>query len=351
MLEAIAMEIDYTCHRIQNEEGVLPSIETLYFGGGTPSLLEEGELQFLMDRITRHFTLDPGAEITLEANPDDFSASQAGWWRKAGINRLSIGIQSFRDEDLQWMHRTHRAEKARQAIELAIQAGFSNLSVDLIYGIPGLKDEDWMDNINRVLDYGISHVACYALTVEPRTALSSMIAAHKKEPVDPEGQARQFLLLMEAMEAAGYEHYEISNFAKPGWRSRHNSSYWQGKPYYGFGPSAHSYNGQIRGWNIANNALYIKSLQHGAPDFEMEILKESDRLNEYVMTSLRTMEGLDLDYVEDRFSPAQRLRLENESAKYLDRGWMVREGQNLQLTKNGKLFADAIASDLFLLQT
>src|SRR5258707_10715412 len=235
------------------------AVETIYLGGGTPSLLTEEELGRILDKLHALFPIAHGAEVTLEANPDDMAASAIlKSWKQAGINRLSIGVQSFFEEDLRWMNRVHNAGQALKSIRQAQEAGLDNLSIDLIYGTPGLSDLRWEKNVEQAFLLGIPHLSCYALTIEPRTALDTMIRQHKKEDVDPDDQARQFLLLMDWIKAAGYEHYEISNFAQPGRRSRHNTSYWQGKPYLGLGPSAHSYDGIVsRQWNVANNALYI----------------------------------------------------------------------------------------------
>ena len=239
-------------------------VETVYFGGGTPSLLTEEELQQIMGRIRELFPLTPDAEITLEANPDDITTSgKLKAWKQAGINRLSIGIQSFWEEDLRWMNRAHDATQAANSIRMAQDEGLDNISVDLIYGGPTLPDDHWEKNVTQAIASGIPHLSCYALTVEPRTALDKMIHQKKKAAVNPDDQARQFLLLMRWLGAAGYEHYEISNFALSGHRSRHNSSYWQGTPYLGLGPSAHSYNGSSRQWNVANNTQYIDGISAG----------------------------------------------------------------------------------------
>jgi oxygen-independent coproporphyrinogen-3 oxidase len=245
------------------------------------------------------------------------------------------------------MNRAHTAAESLACIELVRKNGFTNFSVDLIYGSPLLSDEDWKKNVDIIINKNIPHISCYALTVEPRTALDKMIALKKKEPVDPEKQARQFLLLMEWMEQAGYEHYEISNFAKPGFRSRHNSSYWQGEPYYAFGPAAHAFDGKKRKWNIANNSLYIQSLQQNMIPFEEELLTETQQLNEYIMTSLRTMEGLDLEQVSKNFGIEKVNVIRTAATKYLSSGRLKQNDQKLILTKEGKLFADGIAADLF----
>ncbi|MEO6329828.1 MAG: radical SAM family heme chaperone HemW [Ginsengibacter sp.] len=322
-------------------------IDTIYFGGGTPSLLSAAEIKTFLQAAKEVYSVDKNAEITLEANPDDINEIKLNEWKAAGINRLSIGIQSFKQKDLEWMNRAHNTEQAMQCFAMIKSAGFTNYSVDLIYGTPGLDDDEWKKNIDTVTDMEAPHISCYALTVEPETALQKMILQKKKEDIDPEKQARHFLILMSRLYAAGYEHYEISNFALPTYRSRHNSSYWQGKPYIGIGPSAHSYFGNIRRWNISNNALYIKSLQNNLVPFEEEKLSLTQQLNEYVMTSLRTMEGLNLNFVKENFGVQKTILLKNQSAKFQENGKLVSINDNLVLTKEGKLFADGIAADLF----
>jgi oxygen-independent coproporphyrinogen-3 oxidase len=334
------------------------SVETIYLGGGTPSLLSAGELEQIMKKLRTVFPIEAGAEVTLEANPDDITiAGNLQSWRAAGINRLSIGIQSFYEEDLQWMNRAHTASQALNSITMAQEEGFDNISIDLIYGSPILTDEHWARNVEQAIRLKIPHLSCYALTVEPKTALDKMISQHKKEAVDPDTQARQFLLLMDWLERAGYEHYEISNFALPGKRSRHNSSYWQGKKYLGLGPSAHSYDGGSRQWNIANNALYILPPE-GQPLFEKEDLTAAQRLNEYIMISLRTKEGCNAAYVAATFGEAAGKKLMAQAGRYIQEGKMNIEyvndpnkdqetGQRLVLTREGKLLADGIAADLF----
>ncbi len=325
-------------------------ITTIYFGGGTPSLLKKEELQQILQQLYASFTIGAHPEITLEANPDDITATSLAEWKAAGINRLSIGIQSFFEEDLQWMNRAHNAGQAKACITLALEAGFDNYSIDLIYGGPGLTDEKWKENVQLALDLKIPHLSCYALTVEPGTALQKMIQLHKKAAVDPEKQARHFLLLMDWLEQAGYEHYEISNFALPGYQSRHNSAYWGGKKYLGLGPSAHSFNGSHRQWNIANNALYIAALNCNEIPFEEEKLTATQQLNEYIMTSLRTQQGLDLGYIKEFFGDGTALQIQQNSDQYLRSEKLWLNESRLQLTKEGKLFADGIAADLFFLE-
>lgn len=322
-------------------------VETIYFGGGTPSILQVDELEQLMQQLQDHFDIDTSAEITLEANPDDVTDEKLKGWKQLGINRLSIGIQSLFEEDLRWMNRAHTADEAKQVISKARAAGFNSFTVDLIYGTPGLTDEKWLYNLNCVLQQNINHLSCYALTVEEKTPLDKQIRQHQKQDVDPEQQSRQFLLLMDHMQQAGFEHYEISNFAKPGYRSKHNSSYWKGVHYLGLGPSAHSFNGSSRQWNIANNQLYIQSLKQGVLSFEKEELTATQQLNEYIMTSLRLMEGCDLSYISQKFGNDKSTRLKTEAAPYAGKGLLLTTNDHLMLTREGKLFADSIASDLF----
>ena len=321
--------------------------ETIYFGGGTPSILETDELMQLLDALQAKFDIAADAEITLEANPDDITPGKLRQWKNAGINRLSVGIQSFSENELLWMNRAHTAADSLRCLDEIKDAGFTNYSIDLIYGSPILTNEDWQQHVSTVIKKDIPHISCYALTVEPKTALAKMISLRKKAPVETEKQAEQFTLLMDWMEVAGYEHYEISNFAKPGMHSRHNSSYWQGKHYYGFGPSAHGYDGKSRKWNIANNALYIQSLQKDIIPFEVELLTVTQQLNEYIMTSLRTMEGLNLEKVNSAFGKKYSDEILKASEKYSNTKKLEKINTNLILTREGKLFADGIAADLF----
>lgn len=322
-------------------------VSSIYFGGGTPSILNTIELELIFSALQHRFEFNRDIEITLEANPDDINDKNLAEWLRLGINRLSLGIQSFSDQELNWMNRAHTGAESLQSIDRIRQAGFTNFSVDLIYGSPVLSDKGWEKNVSTIIEKNIPHISCYALTVEPKTALEKMIAQHKKEPVDPEKQARQFLALMDWLEAAGYEHYEISNFARPGLRSRHNSSYWSGEYYYGFGPAAHAFDGKTRKWNVANNAIYIASLQQDIIPTEQELLTETQQLNEYIMTSLRTAEGLNLDLVADRFGHEKKVNLIAAADKYQLTGKLRVTDKTIMLTKTGKLFADGIAADLF----
>lgn len=325
----------------------LSAIETVYFGGGTPSIIEINDINKILEAIRRKWIIANNAEITLEANPDDISSHKLKQWKEVGINRLSVGIQSFNEEELKWMNRAHTAAESLECIDEIIAAGFHNFSIDLIYGSPLLSNEQWKQNVDIVIEKKIPHISCYALTVETKTALDKMIQLKKKQPVDAEKQAEQFLLLMQWMKDAGYEHYEISNYALPGFRSKHNSSYWNEKKYYGFGPSAHAYDGKIRSWNIANNIQYIKALQNGQLPNEKETLTPTQQLNEYIMTSLRTMEGIDLKKMEERFGSSNKEKLIHQAQKHIAAGNAFKKDDKIILTDVGKLFADGIAADLF----
>jgi oxygen-independent coproporphyrinogen-3 oxidase len=320
-------------------------IETIYFGGGTPSLLDNEELIRIIDKIKEVFQVIESCEVTLETNPDDISKEKLIEWRNAGVNRLSIGVQSFFDEDLLWMNRAHNSTQALQSLQLAKQY-FDNITIDLIYGSPQLSNDKWKHNVDTALSLDIGHLSCYALTVEPKTPLDKMIRTQKSPNVDAEKQSEQFLLLMEWLQTAGYEHYEISNFAKPGMRSSHNSSYWQGKKYLGFGPSAHSFNGTSRQWNVANNNKYIESIEGGLIPFEIETLTAVQHLNEYIMTALRTMEGINFNVLQNKHGVDKELFL-RKTKKFIDHGLVRIDADSLVLTTEGKLLADGISSDLF----
>jgi oxygen-independent coproporphyrinogen-3 oxidase len=318
----------------------------VYLGGGTPSLLGPEQLFTILSRLKSLYHLAPETEITLEANPDDCSLPDLQTWKETGINRLSLGIQSFRDEDLKWMNRAHSARQALQSVEWA-RSLFSNLSIDLIYGTPTLSDKQWMQNLDIFMQFRIPHLSCYALTVEEKTALAHLIATQKVNQIVQEDQARQFETGVEKLLKSGYEHYEISNFALPGHRSRHNSSYWSGEPYLGLGPSAHSYNGHSRQWNIANTPLYIQHLQQEQIPAEIEQLSPTQQLNEYIMTALRTQEGLDLEKLAARFGEQEKTDLLERALPYFQQKQLENTLEGFRLSSAGKLFADGIAADLF----
>jgi oxygen-independent coproporphyrinogen III oxidase len=322
-------------------------VKTIYLGGGTPSMLDASDLCEILKSVQQHFQVEPTAEVTLEANPDDISLEKLRWWRELGVNRLSIGIQSFFEEDLRWMNRAHDAKQARQCIETAKAEGFENISIDLIYGAPTLTDQNWILNLQTAVAFNIPHLSCYALTVEPGTALDVMTRRKKVPEIASEDQARQFHLMTNLLQSAGYDHYEISNFALPGKRSRHNSAYWSGETYMGLGPSAHSFNGYSRQWNVSNNASYIQTLRQDRVPFEVEVLTDVQRFNEYVMTSIRTIEGTDLRRVAERFGNTMKERLSEKLAAFQSKGWVRVIKEAIILTEEGKLFADGIAAELF----
>lgn len=344
MLHAMHGELALQSHYLAGQP-----IGTVYFGGGTPSLLTADEIQRFIDRIADYFAIQPGAEITLEANPDDLDRAKVQALKQhTAINRFSIGIQSFFEEDLRWMNRAHDADEAHRAIGYVQDAGYDNITADLIYGYPLLTDSKWQHNIDRLVAFGVPHISAYGMTVEPRTALATFIRKGRQSPMDDEQSAGQFEYLMDRLEAVGYEQYEISNFAKPGRYARHNSNYWKGVPYLGIGPSAHAFDGRTRQWNVRNNARYIRAIQAGQVPFEQEELRSVDQLNEYIMTALRTIWGLDLDVVAQRFGPEHAHSLDKGLQPFVASGAVSLIGQVATLTRQGKLLADYIAAGLFV---
>lgn len=340
-MQALVKEISLQKNYLEGE-----TIETIYFGGGTPSLLSADEISLLIDTISGLHTVSANAEITLEANPDDLDKAKLQALKQTDINRLSIGIQSFFDDDLQWMNRVHRANEAEASVKRAQDLGFENITVDLIYGYPLLSNDKWKHNLNKAFELDVPHVSSYSMTVEPKTALASFIKKKKQAAMDDQQSAGQFITLMDTMQTHDFEHYEISNFCKPGQYSRHNSNYWKGVKYLGIGPSAHSYNGETRQWNIANNSAYIQAFETNNIPAEMELLTETDRLNEYIMTSLRTMWGLDLNKLNS-IAAASVNQLNTAARGFFDSGWIEKNNDIIYLTRAGKLYADHIASELF----
>jgi oxygen-independent coproporphyrinogen III oxidase len=322
-------------------------IETLYLGGGTPSLLEKHLLEKLFNTVFHNFDIAKDAEITLEANPDDITVENLDFWREIGINRLSIGIQSFRDDDLEYLNRVHSAEKALGCIHLARQHGFPDLTIDLIYGVPTLSNQQWIENLEVFAGLSIPHLSAYALTVEPRTPLSNLIEKGKVKPVDEKQASEQFEILMQFMHKHNYLHYEISNFCLPGHFARHNLSYWKGTTYLGFGPSAHSFNGSARQWNVSSVNEYLAAIKNDVIPAEHEELSLTNRYNEYVMTGLRTMWGCDTGEISNQFGLEYERYFIEQSMKWIDQSFMERSGNQFILTNQGKLLADGIASDLF----
>lgn len=341
-VDAVCAEIEMQKNYLQNQE-----IRTIYFGGGTPSMLSISELNRIIQQLHDHFTIPDDVEITLEANPDDITVDYLTALRQSKVNRLSMGIQSFYDDDLHYLNRVHSSNQAVAAIEQSKKAGFDNLTIDLIYGIPTLTDEKWKANIESFLQFGINHLSAYALTVEAKTALSHLIGKGNLPPVDEQQSIRHFNILMEQMEVNGFVHYEISNFAKPGFYSRHNSIYWLGGHYLGLGPSAHSFNGVSRQWNVSNLSQYLTLQEEKTILFETEILTMEQQYNEYVMTSLRTSWGCDLEHIRNVFGEYFESYCRKIAEKYIKQDKLLLKENRLFLTQTGKLFADGIASDLF----
>lgn len=311
--------------------------------------MSQTELSALLEMIYSTFNASGEVEITLEANPDDIQMQKLINWKNAGINRLSVGIQSFSDEELQWMNRTHNSRQAINCLQMIADSGFTNFSADLIYGSPFCTQDLLESNLETLINYQVPHLSCYALTVEKKTVLHYMVEKTKQVSIDDTLQSEQFLFLMKALPLNGYEQYEISNFSMPGYQSRHNSNYWKGAEYFGFGPSAHSFNGvDKRRWNVANNSLYIKIINDGGQVFEEEVLTKEQLVNEYIMISLRTKEGIDLQKIETEFSQDFELKVENASLKYIQDKRMNKLGNHLVLTNKGKNYADGIAADLFV---
>jgi oxygen-independent coproporphyrinogen-3 oxidase len=342
MVQALVSEMLLRKKEINNTP-----VETIYFGGGTPSLLRGEELGILLGAIAENFSLDEQPEITLEANPDDLSDEKLKLLHGLGINRLSIGVQSFQDKDLKFMNRAHNAMEARESITMAMKY-FNNISIDLIYGIPDLSPEQWEQNLRTAIQYGIPHISSYALTVEPGTALSRFIEKKVVPPLDDDAAEAQFRKMTEILQWEGYEHYELSNFGKPGFYSRNNTAYWQGKHYLGIGPSAHSYDGLSRKWNIKNNNTYLMFMAEGRVAYEEEVLSNRDRYNEYVMTGLRTIWGVSLEHVHTHFGLKYYEYLLQQALKHLEGQLLYREADTLKVAEKGKFLADGIASDLFM---
>ena len=344
MVLALAKEIQM--RKSENSEVV----ETIYFGGGTPSVLTNEELNFLIEEVYSNFRVAENPEITLEANPDDLSEERIKELSKTRINRLSIGIQSFFEEDLKMMNRAHNSAEAKKSLQIATQY-FDNISIDLIYGIPGLNNEMWRENIQTALDFGVPHISSYALTVEPKTALKKLIQTGKiAEPKDDIAQ-EHFQILVDVLQENGFIHYELSNFGKENYFSKNNSAYWLGKKYIGIGPSAHSYDGVSRSWNIANNSIYLKEIQGNKLPNEVEVLSKEDRYNEYIMTGLRTIWGISLNRIETEFGDKFLNYLVQQADKFLADDLLSIENNILKTTRKGKFLADGIASDLFMLNS
>lgn len=341
LVNALVKEIQIRKDEFKNVE-----VQTIYFGGGTPSLLTNDELQLLIETVYENYKVTANPEITLEANPDDLSKIRILELSKSSVNRLSIGIQSFFESDLKLMNRAHNAEEAKECLSMATRH-FDNISIDLIYGIPGASNEQWLLNIETALSYNIPHISSYALTVEPKTALASFVKKGIIDDVDDEQAHEQFHLLKDKLEASGFVHYELSNFGKESYFSRNNTAYWQGKPYIGIGPSAHSFNGKQRGWNVRNNTKYIKAIQQNKLPIEVETLTTTDRYNEYIMTGLRTIWGVSIDKVEEDFGKIYKDYLKEQSETFINQQLLYIDDKHIRVTKKGQFLSDGIASELF----
>lgn len=328
---------------IQRKDEVGEAISTIYFGGGTPSILTEKEIDGLLDTIDQHYLLEDKLEITLECNPDDTNAEKFQHWRRSGINRLSIGVQSFDDEDLAYLGRVHNAGEAERALREARLAGFDNITADLIFGLPQASDERLQQNIDTMLSFGVPHISAYALTVERGTYLAHAIAKGEWQEMDEEQQNRQFYLLRSGLQQAGLEHYEISNYALPGYRSRHNSNYWSRISYLGIGPSAHSYHSGVRRWNASNNGLYMKAVEESRSFWESESLGPVESYNETVLVSLRKKEGIHLS----ELTPYEDFFL-TKAPQFMEKGWLIREGRHYRSTEAGMIWLDRMTEGLFL---
>jgi len=348
-LKALKKEIELQKEYLLSNASVgkRADIDTIYFGGGTPSLLSQTELMDIFEVLNKYFKINTDAEITLEANPDDLTSKKIKELKDTPINRLSIGIQSFYDADLKLMNRAHNSKEALSAVKASQDKGFENITIDLIYGIPTLTNSNWKHNLQTAFDLEVKHISSYCLTVEPKTALAHLVKEGVIKNVDEQQSAEQFEIMLESMQKNNFVQYEISNFCKDNFFSRHNSNYWLKENYLGLGPSAHSYNGKSRQWNISNNALYIQSLEKGQLNFEEEVLTTSQNYNEYILTSLRTMWGTDLKHIENTFGIDYLSHVIKEVEKHIERGHAINEKNKLFLTDKGKLFADKIASDLF----
>ncbi len=342
VIEAMCKEITERKHYLNHQ-----NIKTIYLGGGTPSILSFNHLEKLIDEVKKHYDLVPDYEFTIECNPDDITLEKLNEFKQLGINRLSIGIQSFDEDQLKSLNRAHNAKEARQAVELAIATGFDNITIDLIYGLPDTDENYWRKQIEQAIDLGISHISSYCLTFEEKTVFGNWLKKGKIKALPDETSLNQFKQLCQSLEQAGYEHYEISNFALPGFVSKHNSSYWLGASYIGIGPSAHSFNGKSRQWNMANNAIYSKNINSNVTYYEVEVLTENDRFNEYIMTRIRTKWGIELDYLKTHF-PQQINQVIDQIKLFIETGKLQANADSITLTKSGKFLSDHITEKLFI---
>jgi oxygen-independent coproporphyrinogen-3 oxidase len=341
MIDCLRIELNQRVNYLQGK-----IVETIYFGGGTPSLLDKHELQLILNDVRALFPTSPDLEITLEANPDDITEQGLVDWTDIGVNRLSIGLQSFREEDLKWMNRAHTSEEALNCIKLAQDGGIKNISVDLMYGLPNLSITDWRKNVQTAIELGVPHVSAYCLTVEPKTALHKWVQTNQIVLSDEDQQSEQFEVLIAMLQDAGIEQYEISNFAKEGSQSKHNSNYWSGEHYVGIGPSAHSFNSVSRSWNVSNNHKYMEAILAKRDAFETEELTVEDRFNELIMTGLRTKYGVSMPVLTQIH--ARTSEFDTKLTDFIAQGLIIAENEFIRVSESGKLKADYLASELFL---
>lgn len=344
-VDALLKEIELTREYLSGD-----TIKTIYFGGGTPSLLTGDELKRILDKLYQTYDVVSDSEITLEANPDDLNMQKIIELKSSPVNRLSIGIQSFRDQDLKMMNRAHNAQEADYSVKAAQDKGFENITIDLIYSIPQLSLMDWKENLHKAFALQVQHISAYSLTFEPKTVFGTYEKRGLMKPVEQELSSEQFLTMLQEMRANGFEQYEVSNFCKPGYESKHNSAYWSGEKYLGLGPSAHSFDGNSRQWNVANNSVYIRSLMEGKLSFEREELDARTQLNEYLMTGLRTRKGVDLQRIQSLFGVDLYKLYKDLLDELIHQGKVIIDGSRMALTDEGLLMADRIASDLFIIE-
>ena len=345
MVDAICKEINYRASEVDEP------LASIYFGGGTPSLLTGAQLKQILITVQANFNIASDAEITLEANPDDMKNEGLENWFELGVNRLSVGIQSFSQAQLGWMNRAHTAEESLVCIEKAASIGFNSFSVDLIYGLPNLSNESWHNELSQALDLGVNHLSTYCLTVEDKTALAKLVKTGKVMPLSDEKQSEQFLILTNLLAEKGWDHYEISNSCTPGNYAKHNTAYWQRKTYLGIGPSAHSYNGKQRKWNVANNQQYMKRINNNEATFEIENLSIADQINEFILTGLRTKWGVSQEILFSNWNYTIPIEEQKSINQWCNDGLMLNNNNILTLTKEGRLYADQLASELFVLNT
>jgi len=343
MLKSIKKEITLRNNYLNNAK-----VSSIYFGGGTPSILNKGEIKSLINTIYNNFKIDADAEITLECNPDDIDKKKLLELKEIGINRLSIGIQSFDDSDLKFMNRSHNAKEALSCIQFAKEVGFDNITIDLIYGLPNQSNKNWKKNLDKMITLEIPHFSAYCLTVEPKTKLKHLIDKQLLTPLDDEITIDHFNTLVKIANENNFVQYEISNFGKEGFFSNHNTSYWKDQHYLGVGPSAHSFNGSSRQWNVASNKQYIEKINNTDSYFEMEKLSNTQQYNEYIFTALRTIWGIEIEYINKKFGQEALNYFKKQVINWKNQEKINQQGNTYTLTQHGKLYADAIASDLFI---